>query len=150
MEILSGIDILIARNALNSSAVWLGDWYKETTNFSYWKKLQKLNIHSNTGKIYNSRAEIRKNRHTHTHTQKHTHTHTTSPYVTRMICNRRYWVPRYQKILINLGTIRIYKLDQTFSFYFLCYRTWEDLFFLDYVQWYYLDSSDKSISYTSI
>ena len=99
-------------------------------NFSYWKKLQKLNIHSNTGKTYNSPAEIRKNRHTHTHTKKHTHTHTTSPYVTRMICNRRYWVVRYQKILINLGTIRKYKLDQTF---YLCCMTWEDLFFLDYV-----------------
>ena len=89
----------LAKNFSNSSSIWLVDWYKETTNFSYWQKLQKLNIHWNTGKIYYSRAEIHENR----------HTHANSPYVSRMICNRQWWVARYQKILINLGTIRLFK-----------------------------------------
>ena len=137
MEILSGFDILVARNVSNSSAAWLGDRYKETTHFSYWQKLQKLNIQSNTGKIYNSRTEIHENM----------HTQSTFLYVTRMICNRRYQVSRYRKILMNLGTIWINKLDQTFL---LCCTTWEDLSFRDYVQWYNLDSSGKSRSCRSI
>ena len=44
-------------------------------------------------------------------------------------------------ILMNLGTIQ---MSQSYQICWLCCAPHKDLFFCNYVQWYYLDSSDKS------
>lgn len=97
----------LTRNASNSSYIWLGDRPKRPHNlFSCWQKLQKLNIYSSTDLIYNVRVEIHEHR-----PARHLFLRYQDDYFEPTF-NLRYWVTRYQMIMINLGTIGIYKSYQ--------------------------------------
>ena len=108
---------------------------KKAHNFCYYcQNLQKLKIHSNTDLIYNVRVQINENRRTH-HLSLDCQDDHFEP-----TCNLRYWLVRYQTILMNLGTIKICK---SYQICWLHCTPREDFFFRNYVQWHYLDSSEK-------
>ena len=108
--------------------------------FYYWQKRQKSNIHSNTDLIYKVQVKFHENRHTHTHTHTHQLFLRCWDYHFKRACNFWYWVVGYQVILRNLGTIRRCK---SYQICWLFCTSWEYLFFRNYVQGCYLDSSDK-------
>ena len=84
---------------------------KRPHNFVYYRrKFQKLNILSNTDLICNIQVEFHENRHTHTHTHR-----LSLPCQAKMIISNQLIifenpVVYFHTILMDLGTIRIYKV----------------------------------------